>query len=58
MEEECSLILDIVGDETEAPRLEISAIGSSSEDSSGGGSGDNVDAEAEDIRVVDPREYV
>jgi hypothetical protein len=58
MEEECSLILDIMGDETEAPRLEISAIGSSFEDSSGGGSGDNADAEAEDIRVVDPREYV
>jgi hypothetical protein len=56
MEEECSPILDIVGDEPEAPRLEMSVIGSSSKDSSRGGSGDNADAKAEDIRAVDPLE--
>jgi hypothetical protein len=54
MEEERSLILDIVGDEPEAPRLEVSAIGSSSEDSSGGGSGDDAVAKVEDIGAVDP----
>jgi acetylornithine deacetylase/succinyl-diaminopimelate desuccinylase-like protein len=54
MEEERSLILDIVGDEPEAPRLEVSAIGSSSEDSSGGGSGDDAVAKVEDIGAVYP----
>jgi hypothetical protein len=56
MEEERSPILDIVGDEPEAPRLEMLVIGSSSKDSSRGGSGDNADAKAEDIRAVDPLE--
>jgi hypothetical protein len=58
MEEERSLILDIVGDEPEAPRPEVSVIGSSSKDSSGGGFGDDADAEVEDIGTVDPRESV
>jgi hypothetical protein len=52
-EEERSLILDIVGDESEVPWLEISMIDSSSKDSSGGGSDDNADVEAEDAGVVD-----
>jgi hypothetical protein len=50
MEEERSLIIDIVGDESEVPP------NSSSEDSSGGGSGDDVEAKVEDTVVVDPRE--
>jgi hypothetical protein len=58
MEEEHSLILDIVGDEPEAPWLEVSVTGSSSKDSSGGGSGDDADAKVEDIRVVDLHESV
>jgi hypothetical protein len=51
-------ILDIVANEPEAPRLEMSATGSLSEDSSRRGSRDNVDDKAEDIRVVDPHESV
>jgi hypothetical protein len=54
MEEERSPILDIVGDESEVPRLEMSLTGTSSEGSSGGGSGDNADAKAEGIGAVDP----
>jgi hypothetical protein len=56
MEGECSLILDIVGDELEVPWLEMSAIGSSSEGSSGGGFGHNANAKAEDIGAMDPHE--
>jgi hypothetical protein len=37
--------------------LEVSAIGSSSEDSLGGGSGDGANADVEDIGAVDPLEY-
>jgi hypothetical protein len=54
MEEERSPILDIVDDESEVPRLEMSPTGTSSEGSWGGGSGDNVDAEAEGIGAMDP----
>jgi hypothetical protein len=57
MEEERSLILNIVGDVPEVPRLEVSVTVSSSEDSSGGGSGDGSNAEVEDIRAMDPLEY-
>jgi hypothetical protein len=56
IEEECSLILNIVGDELEAPQLEVSVTGSSSEDSSGGGSGDNAEAKAENAGTVIPLE--
>jgi hypothetical protein len=58
MEEEHSLILDIMGDEPEAPPLEVSVTGSSSKDSSEGGSSDDVDAKAEDIRAADIHESV
>jgi hypothetical protein len=51
MEQEGSPILDIVGDEPEEPWLEMSATGSLSEDSSGSGSGDIDDAEAEDLEL-------
>jgi hypothetical protein len=56
MEEEHSLIIDIVGDESEVPQAEVSVTSSLSEDSSLGGSGDDAEAEVEDIIVVDPRE--
>jgi hypothetical protein len=51
MEPEGSPILDIMGDEPEEPWLEMSATGSLSEDSSGSGSGDIADAEAEDLEL-------
>jgi hypothetical protein len=57
MEEERSLILNIVGDVPEVPRLEVSVTVSSSEVSSRGGSGDGSNAEVEDIRAMDPLEY-
>jgi hypothetical protein len=56
MDEERSPLIDIVGDESEVPRVEVSAMNSSSEDSSGGGSSDDVKAKVEDIVVMDPRE--
>jgi hypothetical protein len=56
MDEEHSPILDIMGDESEAPRLEVSATGSSSKDSPGGGSGDDANAKVEAIGAVDPHE--
>jgi hypothetical protein len=55
MEEECSLILDIMGDKSEVPRPEVSTTSSLSEASSGGGSSDTTDAEAEGIGAMDPR---
>jgi hypothetical protein len=56
MEEEHSPVLDIVGDEPEASRPEVSVIGSSSEDFSRGGSDDGVDAKGEDSGVLDLHE--
>jgi hypothetical protein len=56
MAEEGSPILDIVGDEPEVPRLEESVTGSLSKGSSGGGSNDNADAEADDAGAMDPLE--
>jgi hypothetical protein len=54
MEEECSPILDIVGDASKVPLLEDSMASSSSGASIGGAASD--EAEAEDTVVVDPRE--
>jgi hypothetical protein len=53
MEEERSLLIDIVGDVSE-----VSVTSSLSEDSSmgGGGSGDGAEAEGEAAMVVDPQE--
>jgi hypothetical protein len=56
MEEDRSPIIDIVGDESGVPQAEVSATSSSSEDSSGGGFGDDVEAKVGDIIVMDPRE--
>jgi hypothetical protein len=61
MSEECSPLLDVVGDVSEvarldAARLELSASSSSSEDSSGGGSSEDAEAEIEKVVVVDPHE--
>jgi hypothetical protein len=53
MEEERSLLIDIVGDGSEVPRAEVSMT-----NSSGGGSGDDAEAKVEDTIVVDPWESV
>jgi hypothetical protein len=58
MEEERSLILDIVGDVSKVPLSEVSTDSSSSDASSGGGAAsDEAKAEVEDTVVVDPREF-
>jgi hypothetical protein len=59
MAEECSPLLDVVGDMPEvtrpdATRLELSVSSSSSEDSSWGGSSEDAKAEIEKVVVVDP----
>jgi hypothetical protein len=58
MEEERSLILDIVGDVSKVPLSEVSTDSSSSDASSGGGAAsDEAKAKVEDTVVVDPREF-
>jgi hypothetical protein len=53
MEEERSLLIDIVGDGSEVPRAEVSMT-----NSSGRGSGDDAEAKVEDTVVVDLWESV
>jgi hypothetical protein len=54
MEEERSLMIDIVGDVMKAPLPKASTSRSSSDASSGGAASDAVEADVEDI--IDPRE--
>jgi hypothetical protein len=56
MEEEHSLILDVVGDLSKVPLAEITMTTSSSDGSSVGMTSDGAKAEAEDAIVMDPRE--
>jgi hypothetical protein len=58
MEGERSLILDVVGDETEVSWPEATMTGSLSGDTSSGRSRDGTDAQGEESGVVDPREFV
>jgi hypothetical protein len=54
MEGERSIILDVVGDEADVSRLEASITGSSSKDTSSGGSKNGADAEGKESGAVDP----
>jgi hypothetical protein len=58
MEGERSPILDVVGEEAEVSRPEVSVTGSSSEDTSSGGSENGANVEGEESGAVNPRESV
>jgi hypothetical protein len=54
MEGERSPILDVVGEEAEVSRPEVSVTGSSSEDTSSGGSKNGANVEGEESGAVNP----
>jgi hypothetical protein len=61
MSEECSPLLDVVGDvlevaQPDATHLELSVSSSSSKDSSGGRSSEDAEAEIENAVIVEPHE--